>query len=100
MALDRDQAADAEQPRLAPTYGAALTVRRDPVVDDLEVLLVEPLGLGEVLREPLRDRDVDVRERADGAVREPEPAAFPELVEAVLRREPERDAASEPASCP
>ncbi len=58
---------------------------RDPVVDDLEALLVEALRLGEVLREPLRDRDVHVGERAHGAVGETEEAPFPELVEAVLR---------------
>ena len=61
-------------------------------MDDLEVLLLEALGLGEVLREPLGDRDVDVRQRADGAVGEPEPAPFAELVEPVLRRETERNA--------
>ena len=92
MALDRDQPADAEQARLGARVRGARRRRRDPVVDDLEVLLVEALRLGEVLREPPRDRDVHVRERADGAVGEPEPAPFPELVEAVLRREPERHA--------
>ena len=57
-------------------------------MDDLEVLLVEALGLREVLGEAVGDRDVHVRERADGAVGEPEPAALPELVEPVLRGEP------------
>ena len=90
MPLDRDQAADAEQARLAARVRAHGVPRRDAVVDDLEVLLVEALGLGEVVREPLRDRDVDVGERADRAVGEPEPAALAELVEAVLRGEPQR----------
>ena len=67
-----------------------LPVRGDSVVDDLEVLLFEALGLGEVLREPLRDRDMDVRERADRAVGEAEPAPLAKLVEAVLRGEPQR----------
>ena len=75
-----------------PSYGRRVAVRRDPVVDDLEVLLVEALGLGEVLGETLRDGDVDVRERADRAVGEAEPAPLSELVEAVLRREPKRHA--------
>ena len=64
----------------------------DAVVNDLEVPHVEPLGLREVLREPVGDRDVDVRERADGSVREAEPPSLAKLVEAVLRREPKRDA--------
>ena len=61
-------------------------------MDDLEVLLLEALGLGEVLRETLRDRDVHVCERADRAVGEAEPAPLAELVEAVLRGEPQRNA--------
>ena len=79
-----------------PANGSARPVRGDPVVDDLEVLLVEALGLGEVLREPLRDRDVDVRQRADGAVGDAEPASLAELVEAVLRGEPKRHARHRP----
>ena len=55
-------------------------------MDDFEVLLVEAFGLGEILREALGDRDVDVRERADRAVCESERAALAKLVEAVLRR--------------
>ena len=90
MALDRDQSADAEKPRGRFGIRRCLPVRCDPVVDDLEVLLLEALGLGEVLRETLRDRDVHMRERADGAVGEAEPAPLAELVEAVLRGEPQR----------
>ena len=77
---------------VGPGIGRRLAVRRDPVVDDLEVLLLEALGLGEVLRETLRDRDVHVCERADRAVGEAEPAPLAELVEAVLRGEPQRNA--------
>ena len=61
-------------------------------MNDLEVLFGEALGLGEVLGEPLRDGDVDVRERAHRAIGEAEPAPLSELVEAVLRRQPKRDA--------
>ena len=70
VALDRDQPPDAEQARLAARVRRRGVARRDPVVDDLEVLLVEALRLGEVAREALRDRDVHVRERADRAVGE------------------------------
>ncbi len=59
---------------------------------DPEVLDGEALSLREVVREALRDRDVDVRERSDRAIRDPEPPALPKLVETVLRREPERNA--------
>ena len=52
VALDRDEPPDAEESRRRSRVRRRLTVRSDPVVDDLEVLLVEPLGLGEVLREP------------------------------------------------
>ena len=90
MALDGDEAADAEETRLGSLVRRRRPVRRDPVVDDLEVLLLEALRVGEVLREPLRDRDVDVRERSDRPVGEPEPAALAELVEAVLRRQAQR----------
>ena len=90
MALDRDQPTDAEQPRFRSRVRRCGAARRNPVVHDLEVLLLEPLGLREVLRETLRDRDVNVRERADRAIREAEPAALAELVEAVLRRQPQR----------
>ena len=92
VTLDRDEAADAEEARLGPVVRSRAPCRGDPVVDDLEVSLVEALGLREVLGETLRDRDVHVRERADRAIGEPEPAPFPKLVEPVLRREPERDA--------
>ena len=64
-----------------------LAVRRDPVVDDLEALLVEALRLRQVAREAARDRDVHVREAGDGPVAERERAALAELVEAVLRGE-------------
>ena len=73
---------------------------RDPVVDDLEALLVEALRLGEVLREPFRDRDVHVGERAHGAVGEAEEAPFAELVEAVLRGEPQRHPRHRPGELP
>ena len=61
-------------------------------MDDLEVRLRKALGLGEVAREAARDRDLLVRERADRPVAEREDAALAELVEAVLGREPDRDA--------
>ncbi len=69
-----------------------LAARRDAVVDDLEVLLVEALRLLQVLREAARDGDVDVREAGDAAVGEREGAALAELVEAVLRRHAHRHA--------
>ena len=72
VALDRDQAADAEQPRHAPVVRRRLAVGLDPVVDDLEARAVEALGLLEVPREPARDRDVDVREARDRPVAERE----------------------------
>ena len=92
MALDRDQAADAEEARRVAGVRLGLRAGRDAVVDDLEVRLREALGLGEVAREAARDRDLPVRERADRAVAEREDAALAELVEAVLGREPDRDA--------
>src|SRR5581483_6170662 len=91
VALDRDQAADAQQAR--PGRGRRrLRAGGDPVVDDLERARVEALPLGEVLGEPARDRDLDVGEAGDGAVAEREQPAVAELVEAVLRREPHRNA--------
>ena len=72
VALDRDQPADAEQARRLVRVRLRLAVGRDPVVDDLEALLAEALGLCEVAREPARDRDVHVREARDGAVAERE----------------------------
>ena len=45
VALDRDQAADAEEPGRPPGYGSRPEPARDPVVDDLEVRLDEALGL-------------------------------------------------------
>src|SRR5437667_5031787 len=92
MSLDRDQPPDTEKARLGARVGARAIPRRDPVVDDDEPLLVEALGLREVMREALRDRDVDVRKRAHGSVGKPEEAPLAELVEAVLRREAERNA--------
>ena len=92
VSLDRDQPADAEEPRHRRPRTGRLAVRRDPVVDDLEARLVEALGIREVAREAPRDRDVDVREAGDGAVAERERAALAELVEAVLRREAHRHA--------
>ena len=90
VALDRDQPADAEEPRRRHGRGRLAVARRDPVVDDLEALLVEALRVGQVPREPARDRDLDVREARDGAVAEREAPALTELVEAVLGREPHR----------
>ena len=74
--------------------------RRDPVVDDLEAVLVEALGVGEVARETTRDRDVDVRQRRDRAVGEREGASLAELVEAVLRADRSGVRAAAPASWP
>src|SRR5581483_7262096 len=51
VALDRDEAADAEQARLATVVRGGLAVGIDAVVDDLETLPVEPLDLLEVARE-------------------------------------------------
>ena len=69
-----------------------LAVRVDPVVHDLEALVVEALDVLEIAREPARDRDVDVREARERTVGEPEVRGLAELVEPVLRREAERDA--------
>ena len=76
----------------SPAYGVDAVAARDPVVDDLELVLVEALHLREVAGEALRDRDVHVRERGDRAVGEAEEAALAEPVEAVLGREPDGDA--------
>ena len=65
-------------------------------MDDLEVRLGEALGLGEVAGEAARDRDLPVRERADRPVAEREDPALAELVEAVLRREPDRHPGDRP----
>ncbi len=96
MSLDRDEPADAEKAGSPAGVRGRGAVGLDPVVDDLEVLLLEPLRLGEVLREALRDRDVHVGERRDRAVGDAEPAALAELVEPVLRRKPERDPRQRP----
>jgi hypothetical protein len=53
VTLDRDEPTDAEQPGHVALVRRGLAERRDAVVHDLEVLLVEALGLGEVLREAL-----------------------------------------------
>ena len=92
VALDRDQPADAEQPRHVAGVRRGLAVRVDAVVDDLERLVVEALDVLEVAREPARDRDVHVREARERAVGEPEVRRLAELVEAVLRREAQRHA--------
>ena len=65
-------------------------------MDDLEARLVEPLALGEVPREARGDRDVEVGEPADRAVRGREAAPVAERVEAVLRAREHRHA-REPA---
>ncbi len=89
MPLDRDQPADAEHARLVGRR-LRLASGDDPVVDDRELGLVEALDLGEVAREPARDRDVEVREAGDRPVREREAGVLAELVEAVLRAHAER----------
>ena len=90
--LDRDQAPDAKEPEPLAVIRRRLRPGLDPVVDDLERLLVEAFDVGEVAREPPRDRDVHRRELADGAVGHGEPLALAELVEAVLRRDADGDA--------
>jgi hypothetical protein len=92
MSLDGNEPPDADEARLGACIRPGCPVGADAVVDDLEVLHVEPLGLREVLREPLGDRNVDVCQRADGPICEAEPPSLAKLVETVLRREPERDA--------
>ena len=89
MALHRNEPPDAEEPRLVATEGHDSVLGADPVVNDLEVALVEPLDLREIAREALRDGDVHVGERRDRAIRKPEEPALAEPVEAVLRREAE-----------
>ena len=89
VSLDRDQPPDAEEPRRRGDVRGRGAVDRDSIVDDLEAPLREALCLGEVARQAAGDRDVDVREARDGAVGEGELASLAELVEAVLRREPE-----------
>src|SRR5207253_6581297 len=84
MALDRDQAADAEEARDVVFVRLRLAVGVDPVVDDLEALVVEPLDVLEIAREPARDGDVHVREARECAVGETEVRRLAELVEAVL----------------
>ena len=96
VALDRDQAADAEQARRRRRT-ARLGARRRSRSGRSRSRLVEPLRLGEVAREPARDRDVRVGERGDRAVGERERPGLAELVEAVLRL---RRAAGTPASVP
>ncbi len=86
VALDRDQAADDREPRPAGER-RRLRPRLDAVVDDLEARRVEALALGEVARQPGRDRDVDVGERGDGAIGGGERLPVAERVEAVLRRD-------------
>ena len=55
MTLDRNQAPDAQQPRIGPAVGIRTAVRIDPVVDDLEALAVEAFDLLEIPRQPARD---------------------------------------------
>src|SRR5207245_7649354 len=73
VALDRDQASDAQKPKLGPGVRPHAPVRLDPVVNDLEALAVETLHVLEIAREAARDRDVRVRETRNppGAEREP-----------------------------
>ena len=98
--LDRDQSPDAEQARHAVRVRLRLAVRIDPVVDDLEAVVVEALDVLEVAREPARDRDVHVREACERAVGEAEVRRFAKLVEAVLRREAKRHARDRPGEQP
>ena len=65
--LDRDQPSDAQQARRA-VVGRRRRPSADAVVDDLEVVFDEALGLGEVPGEPARDRHVQVGEPGDEAV--------------------------------
>src|SRR5207248_3737013 len=81
---------DAEQPGNAARVRPDRAVRRNSVVHDPEGLLGEALGVGEVARQPARDRDVHVREARDRAVTQREGAALAELVETVLRRDAHR----------
>ncbi len=92
VALDRDQPADAQEPGLGSCVRLRLGPGRDAVVDDLEVGLDEPLGLGQVAGKASRDRDLPVRERADRPVAEREDSPLAELVEAVLGGKANRDA--------
>ena len=96
MTLDRDQTADAQEPRRLARVRLRLGAGGDPVVDDLEVRLREPLRFRQVAGEAARDRDLPVGERADRAVAEREDPALAELVEAVLGREPDRHARDRP----
>ena len=96
MPLDRDQAADAEEPRRVAGVRLGLGAGGDPVVDDLEVRLGEAFRLREVAGEAAGDGDLPVGERADRPVAEREDAALPELVEAVLGREADRHARERP----
>ena len=62
---DRDQAADDREPRHLGERRRG-RARLDPVVDDLEGGLVEPLAHGEVPGQTGRDRDVHVCEPRNG----------------------------------
>ena len=61
MALDRDQPAD-DGESWPVREGTGRRAGDDPVVDDLEARLVEPLALGEVAGEPGGDGDVQLGE--------------------------------------
>jgi hypothetical protein len=100
VALDRDQPADAEETRHVPGVPARLAVRLDSVVHDLKAGTVEAFDLFEVARKPARDRDVRVGEARDRAVAEGEAAVLAELVEAVLRRDADRDSRQRPRQLP
>ena len=92
MTFDRNQAADAREARL----GAFVRRRRaggcDPVVDDFEVLSRQTPRSRPGTRPALARWRCERAQRADRTVSESEPTPFPELVETVLRREPERHA--------
>src|SRR5205823_1987040 len=88
--LDRDQPADAEEPRLVAGVGRRFLAGGDSVVDDLEGVRGEALALGEIVGEAARDRDPDLGEARDRAISEAKEAVVAELVESVLGREAQR----------
>ncbi len=91
VTLDLDQPADERETRHTGGSGRRRP-RVEPVVHDLEPLLLEALALGQVAGEPCGDGDVDVREPRYGAVCGGERPAAAERVEPVLRRDEQRDA--------
>src|SRR3954447_23514837 len=68
VALDGNQAADAEEPRDTVCIRLRLAVGIDAVVHDLEAVAVESLHIFEVVRKAAGDRDVHVRETRERAI--------------------------------